>query len=90
MKQARGLFSPADFAITPDGKSMYVSSRGGIVHLQRDTSNGELTPKGCIAPANSNPSNCSQTVHGLPHVTWLTISPNGKAVYLAGTIPWCG
>src|SRR6478735_3663150 len=55
---ANGL-SPRDIAVSPDGKSVYVASYGqstgsdvATFHWNRST--GRLSPRGCIADANSD------------------------------------
>jgi len=54
-------------AVSSDGRSVYAGgyADNAIVRFKRNTSTGALTPKGCVADPDSNPSGCAATVQGL-------------------------
>jgi len=79
------LNGPEDLTVSPGGKSVYVAGYGdgAIVRLNRDTTTGALTAKGCIADPSYNPDNCSRTDSGLSEPYAVAVSPDGSSVYIA-------
>jgi DNA-binding beta-propeller fold protein YncE len=75
--------------VSPDGKSVYVSSYSGVAIFARDPATGKLTQKsgksGCISEDGSEPPNpgsdgsCTDGV-GFYTARSVTASPDGKSV----------
>jgi hypothetical protein len=89
---ARGMTDVGKMAISPDGKNVYVPSRGrSALAVFTRNSNGSLTQKpgalGCYT-ANSTVATedgCTLISSGLNAVFAVAVSPNGAHVYAAGT-----
>lgn len=84
---AQGLGDADSVAVSGDGKSVYAASCCGdhaIVHLKRNRTTGALTPEGCIGDDDFNPGACARTAKGLEYAAWVTVSADGKSVYVAG------
>jgi len=79
-----GLYGVRSVAVSPDGKSLYAASYidDAIVRFDRNTSNGALTPQGCIDNAELG-ATCAQHADGLLGADSVTVSPDGKSVYVA-------
>jgi DNA-binding beta-propeller fold protein YncE len=79
---ASGLDAVTNIAVSRDGTSAYATSAGddAVVGFHRDTTTGELTPIGCVAPDTS--SECSQDTTGLDYPSSVAVSPDGKSVYV--------
>ncbi len=80
----QGLDGAQDVAVSPDGKSVYVASRFdyAIVRFDRNTTTGALTPLGCVADSGDT-AGCGYTQQGLSGAFRVTVSPDGKSVYVA-------
>jgi DNA-binding beta-propeller fold protein YncE len=76
-------------AVSPDGKNVYVASytSDAVVRLNRNTTTGAITQPagsaGCVSETGAGP--CADG-HGLSGAAWVTVSANGKSVYVASTI----
>ena len=71
-------------AVSPDGKSVYVASRGegAIVRFDRNLTTGALTPQGCVADVGATDCGGS-TQNGLGGAHHVTVSPDNESVYVA-------
>ncbi len=83
-----GLNGPAGVVVSPDGNNVYVIGRldAAIAWFSRNPSTGALTYESCIANANDPGSSCpgsDQTAVGLDTPYGITVSPDGKNVYVA-------
>jgi DNA-binding beta-propeller fold protein YncE len=80
---AAPLESASGVAVSPDGSSVYVASQLGdsVSHFSRDTASGRLTWQGCLADTDAQ--GCVDVpLAPLDHVSALTVSPDGKSVYV--------
>jgi DNA-binding beta-propeller fold protein YncE len=81
-----GLGAPTGLAVSPDGKSVYVTSWDGTVaRLNRNTTTGGISqpagPAGCISEDGS--WDCADG-HALGYFpTGVAVSPDNKSVYVA-------
>jgi DNA-binding beta-propeller fold protein YncE len=86
--KVRQLAEASAVAVSPDGKNVYVAapSDSAVVVFNRDPATGELTMSsgadGCVNVDGS--SNCSPG-RALDTATALTVSPDGKNVYVASS-----
>ena len=78
-----GLSGSHGVAVSPDGKSVYVSALDdhAITRFDRNTSTGALTPAGCVDDNDSGPDACTQSMDGLGTVAHVAVSPDGRTVY---------
>lgn len=81
-RSAPGLEQPADVAVSPDGRSVYVAAFAGdsIVHLRRNKRTGKLRKAECIE--NPGAGACPQDVDGLDGAAGVAVHPNGRHVYV--------
>jgi DNA-binding beta-propeller fold protein YncE len=80
---APAMASPAAIAISADGKSAYVVTQGSanaIVEFSRDPESGLLTETGCVS--EEPVAGCSAGARGLGSPQGVTVSPDGKNVYV--------
>ncbi len=87
--RGRGLIDPSSVALSPDGKSAYVTGSGSsaVAAFARDQATGRLTQRNCVS------ANATSGVDGtkgacadgnaLSGATDVEISPDGKFVYAA-------
>jgi len=82
-RTAPGLDGASDIAISPDGRSVYVTAfdDDAIVHLRRNRSNGSLRAAGCIEDEGGVATGCARSVDGLNGAIAVEVSPNGRHVY---------
>jgi DNA-binding beta-propeller fold protein YncE len=80
---AQGLDGAHGVAVSADGKSVYVAgvSDNAIVRFKRNTTNGALQAKGCVADPEHNSAGCGQTADGLDTPETIVVSGDGKSVY---------
>jgi len=82
-KEALVMTNPAAIAISPDGKSAYVVTQGknNLVEFSRDPETGLLSETGCISKEDVE---CADhEAKGLNNPYGVTVSPDGKNVYVA-------
>ena len=81
-----GLAEPSGFALSRDGKSLYVASGDdAVVRFKRNRRNGRLTPKGCIDDNDppSGPDDCARSKNGLGQPEAVAITRDGRWLYIA-------
>ncbi len=81
---ATAMNGPAAIAISPGGGNVYVVTQGSndLVSFTRDTTTGLLTETGCISAEAASPCAIKEA-KGLANPYGVTISPDGKNVYVA-------
>jgi DNA-binding beta-propeller fold protein YncE len=80
-----GLNGATGVAVSPDGKSVYVTSEtsSAVAVFNRNTTSGTLSETACYAEAGSS-ENCTPETAGLDHAENPVVSPDGKNVYVTG------
>jgi hypothetical protein len=88
----RTLEAASSVTVSSDGESAYVSSAGSdaVAVFDRDTTSGALTQKagtaGCIVNGPSaDVATCDNAGRALNGAESVTVSPDGKSVYIAAT-----
>ncbi len=80
----RGLRGPGSIGVSPDGRSVYVTSTDGIVGFARNRRTGAIRAiagrGGCL---DARPSSCAR-LRGVTNPS-LLVAPDRRTVYLAGT-----
>jgi 6-phosphogluconolactonase (cycloisomerase 2 family) len=86
-----GLDAPTGLALSPDGRSLYVTSMFGSLELfKRNRGTGDLTATGCIAATRESPT-CTiipaarrlADGTGLSGARGVVVSRNGRRLYVA-------
>lgn len=79
---AAGLWDASSVAVSPDGRSVYVTGyrNSALVRFDRDTATGALTPRGCVGSTVE----CSVWQPRLYYLAaGVAVSPDGRSVYAA-------
>ena len=81
-----GLSSPTSVAVSPDGKSVYVTTAFGLARLNRNTTTGAISQPadttGCINETGTG--GCADG-HQVQSARDVAVSPDGKSVYVAAS-----
>jgi DNA-binding beta-propeller fold protein YncE len=82
--EVTAMNGPAAIAISPGGGNVYVVTQGSndLVTFTRDSTTGLLTETGCISAEAASPCAIKEA-KGLANPYGVTISPDGKNVYVA-------
>ena len=83
-QSADGLDGAQTVAVSADGKSVYVAGEDddSVVHFDRDSGTGVLTPAGCIDDNDTGADLCAQSADGLDSTREVIVSPDGGSVYV--------
>ena len=85
-----GLSNPQGLAVSPDGKSVYVATAGGVARFIRNTTTGAISQPagtaGCISETGAGP--CADG-HQVQSAQDVAVSPDGKT-RLRRCRPGCG
>lgn len=85
-----GLAGAHAVAMSPDGKSVYVTGHGAntVSMFARDPATGALTPAGCVTDADLFPgtAGCTDFEEGMAEPFGIAVSPDGLDVYVAGRV----
>jgi DNA-binding beta-propeller fold protein YncE len=82
----RALHNATDVAVSPDGKSVYVASSGSgaLARFNRNPATGALSqPAGITGCTSEDGSGPCANGHALDFATDVTVSADGKSVYVA-------
>jgi 6-phosphogluconolactonase (cycloisomerase 2 family) len=93
-QSTNGLAGAEAVAASGDGRSVYAVSGedDAVVRFKRNRRTGALKPRGCIDDNDTatDPSqgedNCAQSANGLNSPQSVTVSPDGKSVYVTGEV----
>jgi DNA-binding beta-propeller fold protein YncE len=78
-----GLNSASGVAVSPDGKSVYVASMGGVARLVRNPTTGAISqPAGATGCVSETGAGLCADGHGLDEARSVTVSPDGESVYV--------
>jgi Ca2+-binding RTX toxin-like protein len=73
--------TPRDITVSPDGKSVLITSSFAIVTFTRDVSTGALSSPSCVAETGF--SGCASNAEALFGAAGVAASPDNKNVYVA-------
>ena len=85
---AEGTHGVFQIQLSPDGRNAYsVAINGDLIEYARDPANGQLTVIGCLSAGTDSCAgeHVETNVPDLGHPSSLTVSPDGKNVYVTGT-----
>jgi 6-phosphogluconolactonase (cycloisomerase 2 family) len=84
--EVAAVADPAAIAISPNGASAYLISQGAnnaVVEFSRNPETGLLTKIGCITDEATSSECATTSAKGLDLPYGITVSPDGKNVYVA-------
>lgn len=81
-RSATALDQPTDLALSPDGRSLYVTAfaSDALVHLRRNKRTGKLRAAQCVEDRGAGA--CPKDVDGLDGAVAVAVHPNGRHVYV--------
>jgi DNA-binding beta-propeller fold protein YncE len=84
--EVAALVDPDAIAISPDGASVYVVTRGAsnVVEFNRNFETGLLSKVGCITHEASSSECATTAAKGLDLPSGVVVSPDGESVYVTG------
>ena len=77
------LISPSGVTVSPDGKSVYVTSSDNVLSVYDRSSDGTIAFRSCLSPTNAT---CSSAPYALSNPRSVVVSPDGADVYVSA--PW--
>ena len=82
---AGGLNAARSVTVSPDGRSVYTAASvdDAIARFDRDIETGAIAPAGCIDDNDTGADACADAADGLDGARSVTVSPDGKSVYVA-------
>jgi DNA-binding beta-propeller fold protein YncE len=83
-ESAPALNRPVSVAVSPDGKSVYVTSMeqdDAVTHFRRNRKTGKLTPRGCVDDTITGGEDCDRQAEALDDPGSVAVSPDGRYVY---------
>lgn len=88
-RRANGLLGASTIALSPDGRNAYVASinASAVAVFSRNRRTGELHPlpgsHACVRNVTATLTRCEATATGLGGARWVTVSPDGRNVYVS-------
>ena len=85
----KGLNQPYGVTVSPDGRNVYVASYAdeAVAEFSRNIEDGALaqlpSPNNCVSSTSLSECGAPEDGHALERATGVTVSPDGKNVYVA-------
>jgi DNA-binding beta-propeller fold protein YncE len=79
-----GLQNPEGVVVAPNGKAVYATGEGddAVVAFTRNTSNGKLTPIGCVMDNDTTMDSCNDSANGLNGAWGLAVAQGPPTLYV--------
>jgi DNA-binding beta-propeller fold protein YncE len=83
-QSADGLDVPTSVAVSPDGRSVYVTSQGdsAITRFSRNLTTGKLSPRDCIDSVSLGDDTCGREIDLINNPGSVAVSSDNKSVYV--------